>query len=90
MRILDIAVVTSVALAVSLTDLSVQCGQDSAQPNVVSEATLASLPLLTEPGKLQFADHFSPGQVSERWFFSKDWSAENGVLQRVDSGGDNT
>ena len=39
-----------------------------------------SPPLLTEPRRLQFADHFAPGQVSRRWHFTKDWSTENGVL----------
>lgn len=48
-----------------------------------------SPPLLTEPRQLDFADHFSPGQVSDRWFFSGEWSAENGVLQRSESAKDN-
>jgi arylsulfatase A len=53
-------------------------------------ARIPSPPLLTEPRQLEFADHFSPGQVSDRWHFNKDWSAENGVLQRGQSGGENT
>ena len=50
------------------------------------EARIPSPPLLTATRKLYFADHFSTGQVSGRWFFNKDWSAENGVLQRSDAG----
>jgi arylsulfatase A-like enzyme len=50
------------------------------------EARIPSPPLLTGTRKLYFADHFSSGQVSNRWFFNKDWSAENGVLQRSDEG----
>jgi len=53
-------------------------------------ATVPSPPLLANPRTLEFADHFSTGQVSERWFFSKDWSAENGVMQRSDAGHDAT
>lgn len=53
-------------------------------------ARTPSPPLLTEPRQLAFADHFSPGQVSSRWHFTKDWSAENGVLQRSDSGSGTT
>ena len=49
------------------------------------EARIPSPPLLTEPRQLYFADHFSPGQVSERWHFTGDWSAENGVLQRSEA-----
>lgn len=49
-------------------------------------ARIPSPPLLTSPRKLYFADHFSPGQVSDRWFFSKEWSAEGGVLQRGETG----
>lgn len=52
------------------------------------EARMPSPPLLTEPRQLYAADHFSPGQVSSRWHFNKDWSAENGILQRAD--GDDT
>lgn len=49
-------------------------------------ARTPSPPLLAEPRKLQFGDHFSPGQVSSRWAFSKSWSAENGTLQRSGTG----
>lgn len=49
-----------------------------------------SPPLLTEPKELYFADDFSPGEVSSRWFFSKDWSAENGMLIRGKTGSKNT
>ncbi|MBC8290905.1 MAG: sulfatase, partial [Planctomycetes bacterium] len=54
------------------------------------EARIPSPPLLTEPRQLYAADHFSPGQVSSRWHFSKDWSAENGILQRASGGGETT
>jgi len=54
------------------------------------DAGESSLPLLTEPRELYFADQFSPGKVSSRWFFSKDWSAENGVLHRAANGSDTT
>lgn len=50
------------------------------------EARMPSPPLLAEPRKLYFADHFSTGQVSSRWWFNKDWSAEKGVLQRGEKG----
>lgn len=52
------------------------------------DARTPSSPLLVDPRKLDFADHFSPGQVSERWFFSADWSAEDGVLQHSDAAKD--
>jgi len=48
-------------------------------------ARVPSPPLLVDPRKLYFADHFSPGQVSGRWFFSADWSAEDGVLQHSEA-----
>lgn len=53
------------------------------------DARIPSPPLLTESRQLYFADHFSPGQVSERWHFTGDWSAENGVLQRSESAQNN-
>ena len=53
-------------------------------------ARISSPPLLTDARQLYFADHFSTGQVSKRWFFNKDWSAENGVLQRSDDGTNTT
>jgi len=43
-----------------------------------------SAPLLCRPGRLDFADSFSPGQVSSRWFFRKYWSVEDGILLRND------
>lgn len=52
-------------------------------------ARTPSAPLLAEPRQLQFADHFS-GPASERLWYNGDWSAEDGILQRVDSGTDNT
>lgn len=53
-------------------------------------ARVPSPPLLTIARNLYFADHFSTGQVSNRWFFNKDWVAEGGVLQRAKSGSDTT
>lgn len=47
-------------------------------------ARIPSPPLLTEPRNLYFADHFSTDQVSDRWFFQKHWSVEDGVLLRND------
>jgi arylsulfatase A len=48
-----------------------------------------SRPLLTEPGKLFFAEHFS-GKASDRFWYSSDWSAENGILQRIPTGSKDT
>jgi hypothetical protein len=48
-----------------------------------------SAPLLTEPRELYFADHFSK-PASDRLWYNGDWSAENGILQRVDSGTETT
>jgi len=45
-------------------------------------APMPSSPLLVEPRQLIFADHFSTGQVSSRWFFNGDWEAAGGRLQR--------
>lgn len=45
-------------------------------------ARRASPPLLTEPHRLQFADHFSSGRASPRWWFNEDWSAEGDILKR--------
>lgn len=53
-------------------------------------ARLPSPPLLAEPRRLYFADHFSTGRVSGRWFFNKDWFVRDGVLQRAANGSDNT
>ncbi|MDP6442933.1 MAG: sulfatase-like hydrolase/transferase [Pirellulaceae bacterium] len=53
-------------------------------------ARTPSPPLLAAPRKLYFADHFSPGQVSSRWAFSKDWSVADGILQRHVTGSPNT
>ncbi|MBG87667.1 MAG: hypothetical protein CMO80_12300 [Verrucomicrobiales bacterium] len=52
-------------------------------------ARTPSAPLLCEPRQLYFADHFS-GQASERLWYNGDWTAERGILQRVDSGTENT
>ena len=54
------------------------------------DGRLPSSPLLGEPRKLYFADHFSPGQVSSRWAFSKDWSVDHGELHRVPNGSKST
>ena len=65
-------------LAVKLASWRVQTG-----------ARIPSRPLLTEPRNLQFGEHFSSGQVSENWFFQKEWHTENGVLFRNDFPGEN-
>ena len=52
-------------------------------------ARTPSPPLLTEPAQLYFADHFS-GPASERLWYNGDWSAEHGILKRVNSGTENT
>ncbi len=52
-------------------------------------ARTPSAPLLTEPRQLYFAEHFS-GKASERFWYNADWSAENGILQRVENGSENT
>lgn len=46
------------------------------------DARIPSPPLLTSVRQLYFADHFSTGQDSDRWFFTKDWSVEGGMLRR--------
>jgi arylsulfatase A-like enzyme len=53
------------------------------------DARTPSPPLLTEAKQLYFADHFSSGRASQRWWFSSEWSAEDGNLIRG-SGGDGT
>jgi len=53
------------------------------------DARIPSPPLLTEPTRLYFADHFS-GPASERIHYNGDWSAEDGVLKRLDTGSENT
>ena len=52
-------------------------------------ARIPSRPLLTEPRNLQFGEHFSAEQVSENWFFQKEWHTENGILIRNDFPGEN-
>lgn len=54
-----------------------------------ASARTPSAPLLTEPRSLYFADHFS-GPASERLWYNGDWSAENGILQRADTGSRST
>lgn len=54
-------------------------------------AKTPSAPMLVETRKLVFADHFSPKQVSSRWWFNKDWAVRDGVLRRLagsEGGGD--
>jgi arylsulfatase A-like enzyme len=53
-------------------------------------ARTPSPPILTETRNLYFGDHFEPGLVSERLWYSKDWVAEDGLLKRVDGGTSNT
>lgn len=52
-------------------------------------AKIPSAPLLVSPRNLYFGDHFSEGQVSSRWFFQKEWAAENGILRRNQHAGEN-
>lgn len=52
-------------------------------------ARIPSPPLLVSPRNLYFGDHFSEGQVSSRWFFQKEWTAENGILRRNQHAGEN-
>ena len=52
-------------------------------------ARTPSAPLLTDPRKLYFAEHFS-GPESERLWYNGDWSAENSILQRINTGTKNT
>ena len=53
-------------------------------------ARIPSPPLLIQPRQLTFADHFSDGQISPRWFFNKDWSVENETLARSKAGTETT
>ncbi len=46
-------------------------------------------PLMVEPRGLIFEDAFEPGTVSDRWFFKKEWSVENGRLARNEIVGTN-
>lgn len=52
-------------------------------------ADIPSPPLLVSPRSLDFGDHFSEGQVSNRWHFQKEWTAENGILRRTEHPGEN-
>ena len=52
-------------------------------------ALIPSRPLLTEPRNLYFGEHFSKGQVSDRWFFQKEWEVLNGTLHRNQIKGEN-
>lgn len=54
------------------------------------EARSPSQPILTETRSLYFGDHFSPGLVSERLWYNKDWVAEDGILKRLATGSGNT
>ena len=68
------------------------------------DARRPSPPLLARPRQLSFADHFSslpghdaeqpnertPAGASERWFFNKDWSVEDGALLRNKTGSPTT
>lgn len=49
-----------------------------------------SPPFLTETRELYFGDHFTPGMVSERLWYTRDWVAEAGVLKRLETGSKNT
>ena len=52
-------------------------------------ARIPSRPLLASPGNLRFGEHFSEGQVSENWFFQKEWQVEDGMLRRNEIPGPN-
>lgn len=52
-------------------------------------ARIPSRPLLTSPKNLIFGEHFSEGQVSEKWFFQKEWEVQEGVLLRNQWTGEN-
>ena len=52
-------------------------------------ARTPSTPLLVRPGRLYFADSFSPRQISSRWFFHKEWEVQDGVLVRNEIPGEN-
>ncbi|QDT16660.1 sulfatase-like hydrolase/transferase [Alienimonas californiensis] len=53
-------------------------------------ARTPSPPLLAEPRQLYFAEHFHPGQLSERLWYNADWAAEDGVLKRLATGSPDT
>lgn len=52
-------------------------------------ARMPSRPLLTEPRNLQFGEHFSSEQVSENWYFQKEWETKDGMLLRNSIPGEN-
>ncbi len=52
-------------------------------------ARIPSRPLLTSARNLHFGEHFSKGQVSDKWFFQKEWEVENGILRRNRIAGQN-
>ena len=52
-------------------------------------ARIPSRPLLATPRNLIFGEHFSEGQVSENWFFQKEWEVNEGVLRRNELAGEN-
>ncbi|MFP6901993.1 MAG: sulfatase-like hydrolase/transferase, partial [Opitutales bacterium] len=52
-------------------------------------ALIPSQPLLAMPKHLQFGEHFSEGQVSENWWFQKEWQVEDGILLRNEMAGEN-
>ncbi|QDU36137.1 Arylsulfatase [Maioricimonas rarisocia] len=73
-------------LAAARPDVTKRLQTQLAEWRAEVEARTPSPPLLTTPRQLAFADHFTPGQVSPRWFFSGEWAAENGILRRADDG----
>ena len=52
-------------------------------------ALIPSRPLLTESRNLYFGEHFSKGQISDRWFFQKEWEVIDGILHRNQIEGEN-
>ena len=52
-------------------------------------AQIPSRPFIASQRSLIFGEHFSAGQVSENWFFQKEWQVEDGVLVRNQVVGEN-
>ncbi len=52
-------------------------------------ANIPSEPVMAKPGGLIFEDSFTPGQVSERWFFQETWDLADGRLVRNEIAGEN-
>ena len=46
-------------------------------------------PWLTKPAKALIEEDFTPGRISDRWFFTEWWTARGGILLRNDLPGEN-